>query len=76
MIMANKNELVPQGNFQLVSMYDGMDEDMQAEMLDEMEDLGDAGIDYRTIKMPSGKVKFTAVSSPAGKHTRVRPSRV
>ena len=61
--MANKNELVPQGSFQLVSMYDGMDEDMQAEMLDEMEDLGDAGIDYRTIKMPSGKVKSFTVES-------------
>ena len=56
-----KNEVAVTGNFDLVSMYTGMDEEMKAELEDEMADLGDGGIEYRAIKMPSGKVKSFTV---------------
>ena len=56
-----KNEVAVQGTFDLVSMYSGMDEETRAELEDEMADLGDGGIEYRAIKMPSGKVKSFTV---------------
>ena len=56
-----KNEVAVQGTFDLVSMYAGMDEETRAELEDEMADLGDGGIEYRAIKMPSGKVKSFTV---------------
>lgn len=56
-----KNEVAVTGKFDLVSMYSGMDEAAKAEFEDELSDLGDGGIDYRVIKMPSGKVKSYTV---------------
>ena len=56
-----KNEVAVKGTFDLVSMYSGMDEETRAELEDEMADLGDGGIEYRAIKMPSGKVKSFTV---------------
>lgn len=56
-----KNEVAVTGKFDLVSMYSGMDEAAKAEFEDELSDLGDGGIDYRAIKMPSGKVKSFTV---------------
>lgn len=56
-----KNEVAVAGKFDLVSMYSGMDEAAKAEFEDELSDLGDGGIDYRAIKMPSGKVKSFTV---------------
>ena len=54
-------ELATTGNFELVSMYTGMDDAAKAELEDELSDLGDGGIEYRSIKMPSGKVKSFTV---------------
>lgn len=56
-----KNEVAVTGKLDLVSMYSGMDEAAKAEFEDELSDLGDGGIDYRVIKMPSGKVKSYTV---------------
>lgn len=56
-----KNEVVTVGTFDLVTPFTGMDEDLKAEFEDELADLGDEGIDYRTIKMPTGKVKSFTV---------------
>ena len=56
-----KNEVAVTGKFDLVSMYSDMDEAAKAEFEDELSDLGDGGIDYRVIKMPSGKVKSYTV---------------
>ena len=56
-----KNEMTVTGKFDLVSMYSGMDDAAKAEFEDELSDLGDGGIDYRAIKMPSGKVKSFTV---------------
>jgi hypothetical protein len=61
--MMAKNEMTVTGKFDLVSMYSGMDEAAKAEFEDELSDLGDGGIDYRAIKMPSGKVKSFTVES-------------
>lgn len=56
-------ELATTCSFELVSMYSGMDDAARAELEDELSDLGDGGIEYRTIKMPSGKVKAFTVES-------------
>ena len=56
-----KNEVAVVEKFDLVSMYSGMDDETRAELEDEMADLGDGGIEYRAIKMPSGKVKSFTV---------------
>lgn len=59
-----KNEVAAQGTFELVSAYADMDEELRAELQDELDDLGDGGgIDCRQIKMPTGKVKAFAVES-------------
>lgn len=58
-----KNEVANTGAFELISMYSGMDEAAKEEFDDELSDLGDGGIDYRVIKMPSGKVKSYTVES-------------
>lgn len=50
-----------EGGFNLVTMLSGMGEDERAEMMDELGDLGGGGIDYRAIKMPSGKVRSFTV---------------
>ena len=57
-----KNEVAAVNeSFDLVSMYTGMNEEERTILEDEMSDLGDGGVEYRTIKMPSGKVKAFTV---------------
>ena len=61
-----KNEVATTtaGTFELVSMYSGMDEELKAQLQEEMDDLGaDSGIDCRQIKMPTGTIKAFAVES-------------
>lgn len=52
-----KNEVANVNAFNLLSVYTGMSEEQKAEYQDELDDLGGGGIDYRQIKMPTGKVK-------------------
>lgn len=54
--MAKKNtEIAPIDNFVIANRYDGIDEEMMAELQDELDDLGqDSGIDCRVIKIPAG----------------------
>ena len=57
-----KNEVAAVNeSFDLVSMYTGMNEEERTILEDEMSDLGDGGVEYRMIKMPSGKVKAFTV---------------
>lgn len=58
-----KNEVAKAGTFNLLSVYTGMSEEQKAEYQDELDDLGGSGIDYRQIKMPTGKVKTFIVES-------------
>lgn len=53
--MAKNNELTVQTAFTLSTIYDGMDTEMQAELMDELADMDDTGgISCRAIKIPSG----------------------
>ncbi len=59
-----KNEVAEKEAFTLVPMYTGMDEDMKAEIEDELDDFDDEGsIDCRRIKMPTGNSKAFEVES-------------
>lgn len=59
-----KNEVTVNGAFELITMYAGLDEDLKAEIEDELDDFDDAGgIDCRRIKMPTGNSKAFEVES-------------
>lgn len=56
------NEVAKKDVFALVTGREGMDEEMRAELEDELDDLDDdTGIMARTIKMPSGSVKAFSI---------------
>ncbi len=56
--MAKTNEVATNDAFKLIPMYAGMDEELKAEIEDELDDFEDAGgIDCRRIKMPTGNSK-------------------
>ena len=52
--MAKNTELAPLESFKIATRYEGMDEDMIAELKEQMADLDDAGISCNVIKIPSG----------------------
>ncbi|MCD8196474.1 MAG: hypothetical protein LUE24_04815 [Lachnospiraceae bacterium] len=55
MATEKKNALAVMENFHIAKSYEGMDEDLMAELQDEMADFeDDGGIACRTIKLPSG----------------------
>jgi len=55
--MAAKNEVAAVDKFQIVSLYDAMDEDTKNQVMDEMDDLDDGdGIAYRRITIPPGGI--------------------
>lgn len=59
-----KNEVAKNGTFELIPMYAGLDEELKAEIQDELDDFEDAGgIDCRRIKMPTGNSKSFEVES-------------
>lgn len=58
-----KNEVAMAESFNLISVYSGMQDAEKEEYMDELDDLGGGGIDYRQIKMPTGKVKSFIVES-------------
>lgn len=62
--MAKTNEVATNDAFKLIPMYAGMDEELKAEIEDELDDFEDAGgIDCRRIKMPTGNSKSFEVES-------------
>lgn len=62
--MAKTNEVAKNGTFELIPMYAGLDEELKAEIQDELDDFEDAGgIDCRRIKMPTGNSKAFEVES-------------
>lgn len=62
--MAKTNEVATNGAFELIPMYAGLDEELKAEIQDELDDFEDAGgIDCRRIKMPTGNSKAFEVES-------------
>lgn len=59
-----KNEVAVFDKFQLVTGFEDMDEDLKAELEDEMDDLDDdGGIDAKHIKIPSGGGKAFEVET-------------
>lgn len=59
-----KNEVATNGTFKLIPMYAGLDDELKAEIEDELDDFEDAGgIDCRRIKMPTGNSKSFEVES-------------
>lgn len=55
---AAKNELATMESFKIVTGMEAMDEELRAELEDELGDLDDdGGIDAKTIKIPSGRRK-------------------
>lgn len=68
-----KNEVAKaEDKFSIVSGYEGMDDDLKAELADEMEDLDDdAGIMARQIKMPSGSVKAFSIEGETEDDTEI-----
>lgn len=56
MATTKKNtDIVPAGDFRLVSTYDGMDPELMDELKDQMDDLDDeSGISCRMVKIPAG----------------------
>lgn len=59
-----KNEVATNGTFKLIQMYAGLDDELKAEIEDELDDFEDAGgIDCRRIKMPTGNSKSFEVES-------------
>ena len=64
MATEKKNEVATVDNFQIVTGYEEMDEDLKAELEDEMDDLDeDTGIDAKHIKIPSGGGKAFEVET-------------
>lgn len=56
--MAKTTKVAENKAFNLIPMYAGIDEDLKAEIEDELDDFEDAGgIDCRRIKMPTGNSK-------------------
>lgn len=52
--MAKNTELATLENFKIANRYEGMDEEMIAELKEQMADLDDAGISCNVVKIPSG----------------------
>lgn len=64
MATEKKNEVATVDNFQIVNGYEEMDEDLKAELEDEMDDLDDDGsIEAKHIKIPSGGGKAFEVET-------------
>lgn len=57
------NEVANTTKFELAVTRSGIDETMLSEYNDELSDLGDGGINYRSIKLPFGKVKQFTIES-------------
>lgn len=59
-----ETELTKKESFELLSTYEGMDENLKAEIKEELEDFDDVGgIECRKIKIPTGKSKAFEVES-------------
>ena len=59
-----KNEVATKKEFNLIPMYAGLDDDLKAEIEDELDDFDEEGsIDCRRIKMPTGNSKAFEVES-------------
>lgn len=64
MAAEKKNEIATLDNFQIVTGYEEMDEDLKAELEDEMDDLDEDGsIDAKHIKIPSAGGKAFEVET-------------